>query len=120
MYAVIESGGKQYRVAIGDVIRVEKLDVPTGETVNLDRVLMISDKKEIKVGSPLLSDKVIAQVKGHGRGEKISIFKMRRRKNSRRRAGHRQDYTEIKITEIAGNKEKPPVTKTEPVKAADK
>lgn len=104
MYAVIESGGKQYRVAPGDVIRVEKLDVAAGESMSLDKVLLVSDDSgSTRLGSPLLSEvKVTAKVRGHGRGEKVHIFKLRRRKNYRRNAGHRQDYTELEITAVDG------------------
>jgi large subunit ribosomal protein L21 len=102
MYAVIRTGGKQYRVALGDIIRVERLPAATGETVNLDQILLIKDEKDVKVGTPMLSESVTATVKAHGRGEKINIFKMRRRKNSRRHAGHRQDYTELEVTGIGG------------------
>ncbi len=102
MYAVIRTGGKQYRVALGDVIRVERLPVAAGETVNLDQILLIKDEKDVKIGTPMLSESVTATVKSHGRGDKVNIFKMRRRKNSRRRAGHRQDYTELEVTGIGG------------------
>lgn len=103
MYAVIESGGKQYRVAPGDVIRVERLDVPAGENVDLQRILMVADDTGARLGNPVLSGvSVTAKVRAHGRGEKIRIFKLRRRKNYRRHAGHRQDYTELEITEVAG------------------
>ncbi|GMR21627.1 MAG: 50S ribosomal protein L21 [Gammaproteobacteria bacterium] len=101
MYAVIETGGKQYRVAVGDKVKVEKLNVEAGDDVTLDRVLMIQDDKEVKVGTPTLSENVSARVVSHGRGEKIRIFKMKRRKNYRKQAGHRQDYTELEITGIA-------------------
>ncbi len=101
MYAVIQSGGKQYRVGVGDVIRVEKLDVPSGDSVDLNEVLMVSDGDDVKVGSPLLAgSSVTAKVKSHGRGEKIRVIKFRRRKHYRRTAGHRQDYTELEITGI--------------------
>ena len=101
MYAVIESGGKQYRVEPGDVIRVEKLNAAQGETVDFDRVLMVSVGNEVRVGAPLLPNATVtATVKAHGRGEKIRIFKLRRRKNYRRTQGHRQSYTEIEITGI--------------------
>jgi len=100
MYAVIETGGKQYRVAVGDKVKVEKLNVEAGDDVTLDRVLMIQDDKEVKVGTPTLSENVSARVVSHGRGEKIRIFKMKRRKNYRKQAGHRQDYTELEITGI--------------------
>ena len=103
MYAVIKSGGKQYRVAPGDVIRVEQLDVAAGETVDLDQVLLISDDQGTRLGSPVLAGTTVtAKVRAHGRGEKIHIFKMRRRKNYRRSAGHRQNYTELEITKVAG------------------
>lgn len=102
MYAVVETGGKQYRVAPGDKLRVEKLPAEPGASVNLDRVLMISDDKGMRVGSPTLGETVTAKVVAHGRGEKIRIFKMRRRKHYRRQAGHRQHYTELEITGIGG------------------
>lgn len=103
MYAVIESGGKQYRVAPGDVIRVEKLDAAAGESVDLDKVLLVADGDGARIGNPLLAQiTVTATVRGHGRGEKVRVFKLRRRKNYRRSAGHRQDYTELEITAVAG------------------
>jgi large subunit ribosomal protein L21 len=101
MYAVIESGGKQYRVTPGDVIQVEKLDAPEGQTVDLNQVLMVSDEQGVRVGSPVLSGTTVtAKVKGHGRGDKIRVFKMRRRKHYRKTMGHRQYYTELEITGI--------------------
>ncbi len=103
MYAVIETGGKQYRVAPGDVIEIEKLDVSAGAEVALERVLMVSDGEHVKIGTPMLTGaKVTAKVKSHGRGDKIRIFKLRRRKNYRRTQGHRQHYTEIEIIGISG------------------
>lgn len=103
MYAVIVTGGKQYRVAEGDVVRVEKLPVEEGGSVEIDKVLMITDGEEVRVGAPYVDGgKVTATVAGHGRGEKIKIVKFRRRKHSRKQMGHRQDYTELKITGIAG------------------
>ena len=101
MYAVIVTGGKQYRVAVGDVLRVEKLSADAGASLNLDQVLMVADGDNIRLGGPVLSGaSVTATVKSHGRGDKIRIFKMRRRKHYRKHAGHRQDYTEIEITGI--------------------
>jgi len=101
MYAVIVTGGKQYRVEPGDVIRVEKLEVAAGDTVNLDRVLMVSNDQDLRVGNPMLTEaSVTAKVKGHGRGDKIKVFKMRRRKHYRKTMGHRQAYTELEITGI--------------------
>jgi large subunit ribosomal protein L21 len=102
MYAVIKTGGKQYRVALGDVIRVEHLAAAPGETVEFDQVLMVRQDDDVQVGTPLLENTVTCTVTGHGRGDKVRIFKMRRRKNSRRRGGHRQGYTELQVTTIAG------------------
>ncbi len=100
MYAVIESGGKQYRVAVGDRVKVESLAAEPGATVDLERVLMVAAGDDVQVGTPTLDTAVQATVVGHGRGEKITVFKMRRRKNSRTRNGHRQNYTELEITRI--------------------
>ena len=101
MYAVIKSGGKQYRVSPGDVIQVEKLETPEGQNVDLDQVLMVSDDQGVRVGNPMLSGATVtAKVKSHGRGDKILVFKMRRRKHYRKTTGHRQSYTEIEITAI--------------------
>ncbi len=103
MYAVIVTGGKQYRVAEGDVVRVETLAVEEGSTVELDKILMVADGDDVKVGAPYLDGgKVTATVKSHGRGDKIKIVKFRRRKHSRSQMGHRQNYTELQITGIAG------------------
>ncbi len=103
MYAVIITGGKQYRVAPGDSLRVEKLDVPEGEVVELDRVLMVADGEDIRIGAPYLDKgKVTATVTGHGRHKKVEIIKFKRRKQYLKRMGHRQAYTELKITDIAG------------------
>jgi large subunit ribosomal protein L21 len=103
MYAVIETGGKQYRVAPGDVIKVEKLEAGEGAEVALDRVLMVADGEQVKIGTPMISGaKVTATVKAHGRADKIRIFKLRRRKNFRKTQGHRQYYTQIEITGISG------------------
>jgi large subunit ribosomal protein L21 len=103
MYAVIETGGKQYRVAVGDRVCVESLPAETGSTVTLDKVLMVAGTDGVRVGDPRLADgKVEATVVGHGRGDKIRVFKMRRRKHYRRTIGHRQNYTELQITAIAG------------------
>ena len=103
MYAVIQTGGKQYRVAIGDRLQVESLVAEPGENIELDKVLMISDEGNVQVGTPLLDGQsVSAQVVDHGRGEKIKVFKMQRRQGYRRTQGHRQNFTEIEITSIAG------------------
>lgn len=102
MYAVIKTGGKQYRVSQGDKLRVEKLDVEAGGSVDIDQVLMVVDGDDIKVGSPVLEGgKVTAEVKSHGRGDKVEIIKFHRRKHSMKRQGHRQSYTELEITGIS-------------------
>ena len=102
MYAVIVTGGKQYRVAPGDTLRVEKLNTPEGESVELDRVLMVADGDNIKLGAPYLDGgRVMARVKAHGRGPKVEIIKFRRRKHHLKRQGHRQAYTELEITDVS-------------------
>ena len=103
MYAVILTGGKQYRVAPGDTLRVEKLNTSEGESVELDRVLMVADGDNIKLGAPYLDGgRVTARVKAHGRGPKVEIIKFRRRKHHMKRQGHRQAYTELEITDVSG------------------
>lgn len=101
MYAVIRTGGKQYRVAEGDTVRVERLDAAEGDTVELGSVLLVADGDDIRVGEPLIEGgKVQARVRAHGRGDKIDIIKFRRRKHHQKRIGHRQAYTELEITGI--------------------
>ena len=91
MYAVIMTGGKQYRVSQGDKVRVEKLDAAEGDSIELGKVLMVVDGDDIKIGAPVLDGgKVTAQVKAHGRGDKVEIIKFRRRKHHMKRQGHRQ------------------------------
>lgn len=103
MYAVIETGGKQYRVTEGQSIKVEKLNADAGSSIDLDKVLMVANGDDIKVGAPYLQGgKVTATVKSHGRGEKIRIMKFRRRKHHQKVQGHRQSYTELEITGISG------------------
>lgn len=103
MYAVIQTGGKQYRVAVGDRLKVETLGAEPGDNIELDKVLMISDNGDVQVGTPTLDGKTVsAEVVDNGRGEKIKVFKMKRRQGYRRTQGHRQNYTEIEITSIAG------------------
>ena len=102
MYAVIVTGGKQYRVSQGDKVRVEKLDAAEGDSVELDKVLMIVDGDDIKIGAPAIEGgKVTAEVKTHGRSDKVNIIKFRRRKHRMKRQGHRQAYTELEITGIS-------------------
>ena len=103
MYAVIESGGKQHRVEEGEVLKLEKLEAATGETIEFDRVLMVGAGSDIKIGAPVVDgSKVTAEVVAHGRHEKIRIVKFNRRKHYRNETGHRQWYTEVKITGIKG------------------
>ncbi|AMC99265.1 50S ribosomal protein L21 [Halomonas sp. DQ26W] len=102
MYAVIKSGGKQYRVQEGQTLKLEKLEVPTGETIEFDQVLLVADGDDVTIGAPLVDGaKVAAEIVSHGRGEKIRIIKFRRRKHSMKRQGHRQWFTEVKITGIS-------------------
>ncbi len=102
MYAIIKTGGKQYRVAAGDTIKVETLNAEVGSQVTLSEVLAVSDGNELKVGAPFVEGaSVSATVVSHGRHDKVRIFKMRRRKHSIKSAGHRQNYTELKIDSIA-------------------
>lgn len=101
MYAVIETGGKQYRVQPGDIIRVERLAHEPGDKVEFDRVLLVADEKKTHIGTPHVEGgRVAAQVTGHGRAPKIEVVKFRRRKNSRTRTGHRQNWTELEIKDI--------------------
>ncbi|MFG1491337.1 50S ribosomal protein L21 [Oceanospirillum sp. HFRX-1_2] len=103
MYAVIKTGGKQYRVKEGDVLKIEKLELETGSAVDFDQVLLVANGEDVKVGAPLVDGaKVSAEVVNHGRGDKVKIIKFRRRKHSMKRQGHRQWFTEVKITGIAG------------------
>ena len=102
MYAVFKSGGKQHRVVEGDVIKLEKLDVATGDTIEFDQVLMVANGEDVKVGAPLVEGgKVTAEVVAHGRGDKVKILKFRRRKHHMKQQGHRQWYTQVKITGIS-------------------
>ncbi|KAA6208163.1 50S ribosomal protein L21 [Avibacterium paragallinarum] len=101
MYAVFQSGGKQHRVSEGQVVRLEKLEISTGESVEFDSVLMVVNSEDVKIGAPVVAGaKVVAEVVSHGRGDKVKIVKFRRRKHSRKQQGHRQWFTEVKITGI--------------------
>lgn len=104
MYAVIKTGGKQYRVSEGQTLRIEKLNAEQGTNVEFDQVLMVADGEDFKVGTPLVDGgKVIAEIIDHGRGKKVKIVKFRRRKHSRKTMGHRQSFTEVKITGISAS-----------------
>ncbi|CAB5040860.1 MAG: 50S ribosomal protein L21 [Actinobacteria bacterium] len=101
MYAVIKSGGKQYRVAVGEKLRVESILAEIGDELSLPEVLAVGDGDAVQIGTPLLADaQVKCKVLSHGRGEKVQIFKMRRRKHYQKHQGHRQNFTEIEITGI--------------------
>lgn len=103
MYAVIKTGGKQYKVAAGGKLRVESLPVEAGGTVEIKDVLLVADGDNVTVGTPLVAGATVrATVLGHGRGEKVRIFKLRRRKHSQKSQGHRQPYTEVRIEGIVG------------------
>jgi len=101
MYAVIQTGGKQYKATPGEELRVEKLDGKVGDEVYFDDVLLVSKEDKVTVGSPVLENaRVVAKITRHGRGPKIVVFKYKRRKGYRKKQGHRQDFTGVKITEI--------------------
>jgi large subunit ribosomal protein L21 len=103
MYAVIKTGGKQYKVAAGEKIKVEQIAADVGQEIVIDQVLAVGQGSELKVGTPLvLGASVTVTVISHGRGDKIRIFKMRRRKHYQKRQGHRQNYTELQIGAITG------------------
>ncbi len=101
MYAVIKTGGKQYRVSAGDKLNVESLDAAEGSDVQIDQVLMIGNGDDVTIGSPMISNaSVTARVLEHGRAKKVNIVKFRRRKHHRKQMGHRQNYTKLEITGI--------------------
>ena len=103
MYAVFATGGKQYRVEAGHVLRIEKLTAEPGATVEFDQVLLVGQGADVKVGAPLVQGgKVRATVERHGKGGKVTIVKFRRRKHYLRQGTHRQQFTEIKVTDIVG------------------
>ncbi len=101
MYAVIETGGKQYKVSEGDVIFIEKLDVAEGEEVKFDKVLVVADGENVTVGTPAVEGATVtAKVEKQGKSKKIYVFKMKRKKNERKKKGHRQPYTKVTIEKI--------------------
>jgi len=102
MYAVVKTGGKQYRVSAGEKLRIEQIGAEVGQEIVLDQVLLVADGEALKMGAPLVSGATVkAKVLSHGRGDKVHVFKMRRRKHYRKSQGHRQNYTEIEILGIA-------------------
>jgi large subunit ribosomal protein L21 len=103
MYAVIKTGGKQYKVAPGENLKVEQLPADVGAEVIIDQVLMVGDGESVRLGQPIVAGVTVkAIVVAHGRGDKVTIFKMRRRKHYQKHQGHRQGYTELKIDSIVG------------------
>jgi large subunit ribosomal protein L21 len=103
MYAVIQSGGKQHRVIVGEKLKVELLKAETGSSITFDDVLLLVNGESIQIGAPVVAGATVtAEVVGHGRHDKVRIVKMRRRKHYRKQQGHRQWFTELKITGIAG------------------
>ncbi|KJS82048.1 MAG: 50S ribosomal protein L21 [Peptococcaceae bacterium BICA1-8] len=101
MYAIIETGGKQYKVQEGDTLKVELLDVEAGQPVEIDKVLMVSKDGQVKVGNPFVAGaKVTLKVEDHGRGKKIIVYKYKAKKNYRRKQGHRQPYTAVVVEKI--------------------
>ena len=119
MYAVIETGGKQYRVTEGDVIQVEKLKVEAGDTIEFDKVLMLNDGSEVLVGAPYLNEKkVFGSVVENGKAQKVIIFKYKSKKDYRKKQGHRQPYTMVEITSLTGEA-KAPAKKAVPAETAE-
>jgi len=103
MYAVFKTGGKQYRAATGDTLKVEKIEAEKGATIELDQVLMVGEGEAVKIGAPYLQGgKVTARVVDHGRADKVKIIKFKRRKHHMKHMGHRQYFTQIEITGIDG------------------
>jgi len=102
MYAVVKTGGKQYRVSAGEKLKIESIAAEIGQEIVLDQVLAVADGDAVKLGTPLVAGAAVkAKVVAHGRGDKVRIFKLRRRKHYRKSQGHRQNYTEIEILGIA-------------------
>jgi large subunit ribosomal protein L21 len=102
MYAVIKTGGKQYRVSAGQKLKVEQIPADVGAEVTLDQILMVGEGESVKIGAPFLAGATVkGTVVSHGRHDKVKIFKMRRRKHYQKRQGHRQNYTELRIDTIA-------------------
>jgi len=102
MYAVIEAGGKQHRVAEGETLKLEKIEAATGDSIEFDKVLLVGEGDSVKIGTPVVDgSKVTAEVVSHGRHQKVKIVKFNRRKHHRKETGHRQWFTEVKITGIS-------------------
>ena len=102
MYAILETGSKQYRVSAGDKLEIERLDVEAGQPVTFDRVLLVNNDGAVRVGAPIVANAhVTAEVLAHKRGEKLTIYKMKRRKGYHKKQGHRQELTVVQIKEIS-------------------
>jgi large subunit ribosomal protein L21 len=118
MYAIIESCGKQYKVAEGDVVFFEKLDTEEGKKITFDKVILVSDEGKVEIGSPYVKGaKVEGKVVAHGKGKKIIVFKYKAKKNYRRKQGHRQPYTKVEITAVKTSSAKKATAKEEKVEA---
>lgn len=120
MYAIMESCGKQYKVAQGDVVFFEKLDTEEGKTVTFDKVILVSEEGKVQIGNPYVKGvKVEGKVVSHGKGKKIIVFKYKAKKNYRRKQGHRQPFTKVEITAIKMPTDKKAAEKTEPKVAVE-
>ena len=120
MYAIIESCGKQYKVAEGDVVFFEKLDAEEGKKVTFDKIILVSEEGQVQVGNPYVKGvKVEGKVVSHGKAKKIIVFKMKAKKNERKKQGHRQPYTKVEITGIKTAAKKATATKTEKAEKAE-
>lgn len=120
MYAIIESCGKQYKVSVGDIVFFEKLNAEEGKKVSFDKIILVSDDGKVQIGNPYVKDvKVEGKIIAHGKAKKIIVFKMKPKKNYRRKQGHRQPYTKVEITaiKVAGAKTEKEETKTETAKS---
>lgn len=103
MYAILETGGKQFRVQEGDVLKVEKLDGNVGDTIELDKVLLVRSEEDVKVGKPYVEGaKVLGEIVAQDRHKKVTVFRFLRRKDFKRKKGHRQHFTQLKISQIVG------------------
>jgi len=103
LYAIFESGGKQHRVVVGETLKLEKIEFATGGSVTFDKVYLVANGEDIKIGAPVVAGATVtAEVVAHGRADKVKIIKFRRRKHHMKRQGHRQWFTEVKITGITG------------------
>lgn len=119
MYAVIETGGKQYRVEKGDLLRVERLDKEVGDTIEFDRVLIIGDGKNVKIGKPYLSETVTAKLLENAKADKVIVYKYKAKKNYRKKQGHRQPFSLIEIKSIGGASKTEKTVPVEKETAAD-